>query len=292
VQVVSNPEFLREGSAMYDFTHPDKIVVGAKTDLAFNIMRKIYTGRMRTYIPILETNWETAEMIKYSNNSFLATKISFINEIANICDFVGADVKVISQAMGMDNRISPKFLSAGIGYGGSCFPKDVRALNYLANEKGYNSKLLNEVDKLNDRQRLIIFEKLKQKFKDNLSDKVFTIWGLSFKPKTSDIREAPSREIVNKLLDSGAKLKVYDPEAINEFKEEYGNKIEYSKSIKDSVKNSDSIILLTEWDEFRNLDFSELGGLMNNKILFDGRNIYEPDLIKEEGFEYSGIGRK
>ncbi len=292
ITVVSNPEFLREGSAFYDFTHPDKIVIGAQDDFVFGIMRKVYTGRLRTYIPILETNWETAEIIKYANNSFLATKISFINEIANICDKIGADVKVVSQAMGLDNRISPKFLSAGIGYGGSCFPKDVRALNSLARNKGYSSRLLREVDSLNERQRKIIIEKVTDLFGQDLSNKLFTIWGLSFKPKTSDIRESPASDVVISLLEKGARLKVYDPVAMDEFKKIFPNQVEYSKNIEDSVLGSEGIILLTEWDEFRNVNFLEIGKSMKSKCLFDGRNIYEPALINEEGFKYLGIGRK
>lgn len=290
VEVVSNPEFLAEGKAVYDFTHPDKIVVGAKNKRAFDLVRKIYTGRLRTYIPILETEWETAELIKYANNSFLATKISFINEIANLCDKVGADISVVSQALGMDQRIGPKFLQAGVGYGGSCFPKDVRALAKVGEKCGYETKLLNEVDELNKRQRTILFEKIIGKFKNNLSNKTITIWGLSFKPKTSDIRESPSLDIIEGLLKSG--VKVYDPIALEEIRMVFGEKITYCSKIDDSVSESSAIVLLTEWDEFRNVDFSELGKNMKEKIVFDGRNIYEPELVKEEGFEYYGMGQR
>ena len=292
VEVVSNPEFLAEGKAVHDFTHPNKIVVGAKNDRAFSLLKRVYTGRIRTYIPIVETDWETAEMIKYANNSFLATKISFINEVANICDKVGADIKLVAQAMGMDYRISPKFLNAGVGYGGSCFPKDVRALAYTAQSHGYEAKLLREVDRLNEKQKLKVIENVKEKFGEDLSGYTFTIWGLSFKPNTSDIREAPSLVVVKELLDRGAKLNVYDPVAHEEFKEFHEENVSYAGSLLESASGSSAIILLTEWDEFRNVNFSELESGMKRKIIFDGRNIYEPELVKEEGFEYVGIGRK
>src|SRR3989338_6857860 len=215
VEVVSNPEFLAEGKAVYDFTHPDKIVFGAKSSKAFSLLRQVYTGRVRTYIPVVETDWETAEMIKYANNSFLSTKISFINEIANICDKVGADVKIVSQALGMDYRINPRFLQAGIGYGGSCFPKDVRALAQTADTLGYNAKLLKEVDAVNKRQRTVLVQKLKQKY-PYLHGQIITLWGLSFKPQTSDIREAPSLDIIKELSAEGAIINVYDPIAMEE----------------------------------------------------------------------------
>ena len=291
VEVVSNPEFLAEGKAIHDFQHPDKIVVGAKSINAFSLLRKVYTGRVRTYIPFLETDWETAEMIKYANNSFLATKVSFINEIANICDCVGADVRIVSQAMGMDYRISPKFLNPGVGYGGSCFPKDVRALIQRAEEGNYKAQLLQQVDLVNEKQKSLLFTKLKEKYSD-FNGMIFTIWGLSFKPKTSDIREAPSLVLINQILENGGRAKVYDPIAIKEVKEIFNEKIQYANSLADSVKNSSAIILVTEWDEFRNAPFLELGKSMKEKVLFDGRNIYEPELIKEEGFEYYGVGRR
>ena len=292
VEVVSNPEFLKEGSAVYDFTHPDKIVVGAKSSKAYAVIRKVYTGRVRTYIPVLETDWETSEMIKYANNSFLATKICFINEIANICDRIGADVRLVAQAMGLDYRISPKFLNPGVGYGGSCFPKDVRALIHAAEEKGYETKLLKEVDALNNRQKLIVAHKIKEKFGHDLTGKTLTIWGLSFKPKTSDIREAPSLVLIKELLDRGARINTYDPVAHDEVKQVFGERINYCPSMADALHESSAVVLVTEWDEFRNANFAELGERMQEKVIFDGRNIYEPELIEEEGFEYYGIGRK
>jgi len=291
VEVVSNPEFLAEGKAIHDFVHPDKIVVGAKSGRSYSLVRKIYTGRARIYIPVIDTDWETAEMIKYANNSFLATKISFINEIANICDKVGADVKMVAQAMGMDYRINPKFLNAGAGYGGSCFPKDVRALYNVAKENGYDARLLSEVDLLNERQKLFLLQKIKNEYSD-LNSKLITIWGLSFKPNTDDLREAPSLVLISELLRLGAKIKVYDPIAVIDARKNLGDKIIYCNSIEESVIDSAGIVLVTEWDEFRNVNLSELGKRMKHKILFDGRNIYEPEMVREEGFEYYGVGRR
>jgi UDPglucose 6-dehydrogenase len=291
VEVASNPEFLKEGNAVHDFTHPDKIVLGTKSNKASSLLRKVYTGRVRTYIPILETDWETSEMIKYANNSFLATKISFINEIANICNLIGADVKIVAQAMGLDYRISPKFLNAGIGYGGSCFPKDVRALVAKAKEFDYSAKLLNEVDQLNERQKEIMIPKIIEKLKE-VGGSTVTLWGLSFKPKTDDIREATSLKLIQKLLDAGINVKVYDPIANELVKKIFDDKIIFCQSMEESIFASNAIVLVTEWDEFRNINLVELGKNMKTKILFDGRNIYEPEMIKEEGFEYCGVGRK
>jgi UDPglucose 6-dehydrogenase len=290
--VVSNPEFLREGAAIYDFTHPDKIVIGAHSSRAFKMMREVYSGRLRTYLPIVETEWETAELIKYANNTFLATKISFINEIANICDRVGADVHVVAQALGLDYRISSRFLNAGVGFGGSCFPKDVRALTFSANQAGYPAKLLAEVTNLNERQKLVLFEKIKEAFGGNLAGKLVCMLGLSFKPKTSDVREAPSLVLIHELLKAGASVQVYDPEALDEVNALIGDKITYCKSPEEAVKNSHAIVLVTEWDEFRNLDLIAMRKLMADNKLFDGRNIYEPALAKEDGFAYYGIGRR
>lgn len=292
VEVVSNPEFLKQGNAVYDFNHPDKIVVGAQSEKAFAILRKVYHGLVKMYIPFLEMDWETAEMVKYANNSFLATKISFINEIANISDRVGADITVIAKAIGMDYRIGSKFLNAGIGYGGSCFPKDVRALIHVAREKNYRSGLLQEVDALNERQKKVLFHKVSDYFSGNIAGKTLTLWGLSFKPKTSDTREAPSLVLIEDLLAAGAVLRVYDPVAMEEVKAKMGAKITYCNSIHESVQGSSAILLVTEWDEFRNVSFAELGKNMQHKMVFDGRNIYEPELVREEGFEYCGVGKR
>ncbi|HLD39599.1 MAG TPA: UDP-glucose/GDP-mannose dehydrogenase family protein [Candidatus Nanoarchaeia archaeon] len=290
--VVSNPEFLREGNAIRAFNYPDKIVVGTSSDKPLPIMRRVYSGRMRTYLPIVETDWETAELIKYANNSFLATKISFINEIANICDRTGADIKIISMALGLDYRISPRFLNPGVGYGGSCFPKDVKALIKTAHEKGYDAKLLEEVDALNERQKKMIVTKIKERFDHDLRGKSFSVLGLSFKPKTNDMREAPSINIINELLAAGAIVRVYDPCAIEDAKKIFSDQVTYCASVEESVQGGSAVVLVTEWDEFRSINFGELAKLMEEKIIFDGRNIYEPELLKDEGFEYIGMGRK
>ncbi len=290
--VVANPEFLREGNAIRAFNHPDKIVLGSSSDRALSIMRRVYSGRLRTYLPIVETDWETAETIKYANNTFLATKISFINEMANICDTVGADIKVVSMALGMDYRISPRFLNPGVGYGGSCFPKDVKALIATAKQNGYTAKLFEEVDAVNEQQKKRVIQKIQKAFSNNLRGRTFTLLGLSFKPKTSDMREAPSIIIINELLVAGAKVNAYDPVAAEEAKKIYGEKISYCESVEEAVKGSSAIIVATEWDEFRSINLAELGKEMEEKIIFDGRNIYEPELVREEGFEYYGMGRR
>ncbi len=300
VEVVSNPEFLKEGAAIHDFTHPDKIVIGTRNsknaDFAKSQLRKVYLGRTRMYIPFLETSWETAEIIKYANNAFLATKISFINELANICDVVDADVKVAAQAMGMDYRISPKFLNAGIGYGGSCFPKDVRALVNKARENGYDAKLLDQVDKTNETQKLQIVNKIKSHFNNNLIGKKLAVLGLSFKPKTSDMRESPSLNIIPELIRLGAKIQAFDPIASSEAKEclaeELHINILFCESTMEAIKGTDAIVLITEWDEFRSLNFSEISKIVKEKVIFDGRNIYEPENMIEEGFKYVGMGRR
>ncbi len=292
IEVVSNPEFLAEGKAVHDFTHPDKIVIGTKSDRAGHFLRKVYQGRIRTYIPILETDWETAEMIKYANNSFLATKISFINEIANICDNVGADVKIVAQAMGMDYRISPKFLNAGIGYGGSCFPKDVKAIAKKSREHGYAAKLLEEVMAVNERQRMVMVNKINQAFGGAIKGKTFGVLGLSFKPKTSDVREAPSLHIIEELLKRGALIKAFDPEAMEEAKKVLGERVTYCSSPEETADESHGLVIMTEWDDFRNLDLPALKSRMKEAKLFDGRNIYEPEDVREEGFEYYGLGRR
>ena len=293
--VVSNPEFLKEGTAIRSFINPDKIVLGVESDRALHVMRKVYSGRMRTYLPILETDWETAELIKYANNTFLATKISFINEMANICDKVGADVKMVSQAIGMDYRISPRFLNAGVGYGGSCFPKDVKALISTAKKHGYTPQLFEAVDSVNKKQPYVFLDQIRTTFADDLKDKTLCILGLSFKPGTSDVRESPSLKIVKQLICEGAKLNVYDPVAKDEFAKLIlpgPSNLKYCNSVEESVQGSEAIILLTEWDEFRNLDFTNLRKIMKGNKFFDGRNVYDTEFVSEEGFEYHGIGRK
>jgi len=290
--VVSNPEFLREGNAIRAFNLPDKIVIGSSSERPLAVMRKVYSGRLRTYLPMVETDWETAELIKYANNTFLATKISFINEMANICERVGADVKMVSMALGLDYRVSPRFLNPGVGYGGSCFPKDVKALISTSRKHGYEAKLFEEVDNLNERQKDLLADKVKKVFNNDLSNKTLCILGLSFKPRTSDMRDAPSIKIIEKLLAEGAKINVYDPVAIEEAKKILPGNISFCSSINEAVQGSSAILLVTEWDEFRTLDLSNLRKMMVDNKLFDGRNVYEPEMVKEEGFEYYGIGRK
>ncbi len=292
VDVVSNPEFLKEGNAVHDFTHPDKIVVGAQSSKAFAVLREVYSGFVRPYMDILETDWMTAEIMKYANNAFLATKISFINEIANICDQVGGDIKTVARGLGMDYRINPKFLNAGVGYGGSCFPKDIRALIAVAKEKGYAAQLLQEVHSLNERQKKIILHKIEKEFGQDLTGHIFTLWGLSFKPKTNDIREAPSLVLINLLKLRGAQVIVYDPVAMEDVKSLYRDALTYASSLTSSTKNSSAIILLTEWDEFRNFNLKDLLQDMKHKVIFDGRNIYEPEQVRKAGFKYYGIGRQ
>lgn len=291
IEVVSNPEFLKQGNAVYDFNHPDKIVLGAESEKAFGIMRKVYHGLIKTYIPFLEMNWETAEMVKYANNAFLATKISYINEMANICDKVGADVKLVAKAIGMDQRIGPKFLNAGIGYGGSCFPKDVNALHAVAREQGYDTHLLKAVDLVNTKQKEMLLPLISEKLKQVQGNTV-SIWGLSFKPKTSDVREAPSIVLIKQLLEQGVHIKAYDPVAMEEVRKIFGNSIAYCNSLEESAHASDMIVVATEWDEFRNVDFLELGRNMRHKIIIDGRNIYDGNQIREEGFDYQGVGHR
>ncbi len=290
VDIVSNPEFLKQGNAVHDFNHPDKIVLGSSSSKALAEMKKVYSGLIRMYLPVIETTWETAEMIKYANNSFLAAKISFINEIANICQRTGADIKTVARALGLDYRIGPKFLNAGIGYGGSCFPKDIRALTHIAKEQGYDAALLREIDQANERQKYIFLPTILERL-NSLGGNTVTIWGLSFKPKTNDVRGAPAISLIMRLLQEGLIIKVYDPLAIPEARLVLGEKVIYCDSITDSVQGSNLIVLITEWDEFRNVNFAELGRLMKSKIICDGRNIYDPRLLQEAGFEYYGIGQ-
>lgn len=292
VEVVSNPEFLQEGAAVVSFNKPDKIVVGTENEESFQVLRKVYSGRLRTYLPMIETDWETAELIKYANNSFLATKISFINEIANICDLLGADVKTLAMALGLDYRISPRFLNAGIGYGGSCFPKDVKAIAKKSREHGYAAKLLEEVMAVNERQRMVMVNKINQAFGGAIKGKTLGVLGLSFKPKTSDVREAPSLHIIEELLKRGALIKAFDPEAMEEAKKVLGERVTYCGSPEETADESNGLVIMTEWDDFRNLDLPALKSRMKEAKLFDGRNIYEPEDVREEGFEYYGLGRR
>jgi UDPglucose 6-dehydrogenase len=288
--VVSNPEFLREGSAIYDFTHPDKIVIGTTSEQALKIMQEIYRPLYLIDTPFVVTNPETAELIKYACNAFLATKITYINEIANLCDKVGADVHQIARAMGLDGRISPKFLHPGPGYGGSCFPKDTRALCSIAENFGYEFKSLKAVVSVNNRQRELMVEKIKHLVGD-LKEKQIGILGLSFKQNSDDIRESSSIDIIKILLREGAKIKCFDPLAMENAKKILPDII-YCDNEYEVAEGSDCLVIVTEWNQFRNLDLLRIKKLLKTPILLDLRNLYEPENVKKLGFIYEGVGRK
>ncbi|MBS7250046.1 MAG: UDP-glucose/GDP-mannose dehydrogenase family protein [Candidatus Freyarchaeota archaeon] len=286
--VCSNPEFLREGSAVYDFRNPDRIIIGSNNEKAGDALEKIFKPFNST---ILRTDIRTAEMIKYANNAFLATKVSFINEIANICKELGVDVNKVAEGIGLDFRINPHFLRAGAGFGGSCFPKDVQALISASKSVGVNPILLNSVLAVNKNQPLKVIE-LAKELLGSLGDKNITVLGLSFKPNTDDMREAPSIKIISTLLSEKAKVTVYDPAAIDNAKKIFGKKIKYAPNVLEAVKNADCLLIVTEWDEFKNLPLPEIKGLMRNHFIVDGRRILNPDIVKREGFKYKGIGWK
>jgi UDPglucose 6-dehydrogenase len=287
--VVSNPEFLREGEAVKDFTNPDRIVIGTDSEKAEEIMMSIYRGIARADKPVFITDIKSAEMIKYASNAMLATRISFMNEIAQLCEKVGADVKNVAKGVGLDNRIGPRFLQAGMGYGGSCFPKDVKALSELMKQNKVKDKLLSAVNTINEDQRKFIFQKIK-KLISPLKGKSIAIWGLAFKPKTDDIREAPSIDIIRELQRSGAKVRAFDPVAkINAKKVLKG--VTFCSDPYSTVKGCDALLVATEWNEFRTLDFEHVKRLLKQPNIIDGRNIYEPEEMRKAGFNYVGIGR-
>ncbi|MCL4130665.1 UNVERIFIED_CONTAM: hypothetical protein GTU68_019831 [Idotea baltica] len=292
--VVSNPEFLKEGTAIADFMKPDRVVIGAESEIAFNKMEQLYSPFFRTHDRFIRMDVRSAEMTKYAANAMLATKISFINEIANICEKVGADANKVRIGIGSDSRIGYNFIYPGAGYGGSCFPKDVKALNKIAENYGYKTKLIASVEAVNDAQKLIIFDKIIQRFGNNLDDKTFAIWGLSFKPGTDDVREAPSIYVIKALLEKGAKIKVYDPKAIETAKEFYLKdlkNITYFDSKYQVLDDADALVLMTEWKEFRSPDFEEIKLKLNFPIIFDGRNQYNVFNLNKKGFEYYQIGK-
>jgi len=287
--VVSNPEFLREGEAVKDFTNPDRIVIGTDSEKAEEIMMSIYRGIARADKPVFITDIKSAEMIKYASNAMLATRISFMNEIAQLCEKVGADVKNVAKGVGLDNRIGPRFLQAGMGYGGSCFPKDVKALSELMKQNKVKDKLLSAVNTINEDQRKFIFQKIK-KLISPLKGKSIAVWGLAFKPKTDDIREAPSIDIIRELQMSGAKIRAFDPVAkINAKKVLKG--VTFCSDPYSTVKGCDALLVATEWNEFRTLDFEHVKRLLKQPNIIDGRNIYEPEEMRKAGFNYVGIGR-
>ena len=287
--VVSNPEFLREGEAVKDFTNPDRIVIGTDSEKAEKIMMSIYRGIARADKPVFVTDIKSAEMIKYASNAMLATRISFMNEIAQLCEKVGADVKSVAKGIGLDNRIGPRFLQAGMGYGGSCFPKDVKALSELMKQNNVKDKLLSAVNKINEDQRKFIFQKIK-KLISPLNGKSVAVWGLAFKPKTDDIREAPSIDIIRELQKSGAKIRAFDPVAqINAKKVLKG--VVFCNDPYSTVRGCDVLLVATEWNEFRVLDFEHVKRLLKQPNIIDGRNLYEPDEMRKAGFNYIGVGR-
>ncbi|TVZ55518.1 UDPglucose 6-dehydrogenase [Lutibacter sp. Hel_I_33_5] len=293
--VVSNPEFLKEGTAITDFMKPDRVVIGADSEKAFKKMEQLYSPFFRTHDRFIRMDIRSAEMTKYAANTMLATKISFINEIANICEKVGADVNKVRIGIGSDSRIGYNFIYPGTGYGGACFPKDVRALNKIALENGYKTQLISSVEKVNNEQRLIIARKVVNRFGDDLSDMVFTIWGLAFKPGTDDVREAPAIYVIKELIKKGAKINAYDPKAMKNTKDVYLNNVEgisYFKSKYEALNNSNGLILMTEWKEFRSPDFEEIKKLLIEPIVFDGRNQYSVFNLEEKGFEYYQIGKQ
>lgn len=291
-EIVSNPEFLREGAAIKDFLNPDRIVIGCENDKAKEIMEKVYKPLERIKSPIIFTDVKSAELIKYAANSMLATRISFINEIANFCDLVGADIKQVAKGIGLDTRIGSKFLQAGIGYGGSCFPKDVSALINSGLENNFEFSILKAVENVNQKQKTIIIEKLEKEL-GSINGKTISIWGLAFKPRTDDIREAPSIYIIKELLKKGVKIKVFDNIAEKNFKTQHPNlEIMYCKDKYEAIENTNCLLLLTEWDEFRTLDFEKMKEIMKGNLIVDGRNIYDPLEIRKNGFNYIGIGRK
>ena len=293
-QVVSNPEFLKEGAAIDDFMKPDRVVIGADSEYAFNVMKQLYSPFFRTNDRFITMDIKSAEMTKYAANAMLATKISFMNEIANICEKVGADANMVRIGIGSDKRIGYSFIYPGAGYGGSCFPKDVKALKKIAEEHGYQAKLIASVEDVNDAQKLVIAQKIVNRFGEDLSGFTFGLWGLAFKPGTDDMREAPAIYIVKELVKRGAKVQAYDPKAIDEAKEFYLKGVEnvqYFESKYDVIKNADALILLTEWKEFRSPDFEEIKQQLKNHIIFDGRNQYNAFNLEEKGFEYYQIGK-
>ncbi|MEQ9307103.1 MAG: UDP-glucose/GDP-mannose dehydrogenase family protein [Marinoscillum sp.] len=290
--VVSNPEFLREGVAVEDFMKPDRVVIGAESDKAKKVMEKLYGPFVRQGNPIIFMDVKSAELTKYAANSFLATKITFMNEIANMCELLGADVDAVRKGVGTDARIGKRFLFAGIGYGGSCFPKDVQALAKSANQVDYDFKILNSVMDVNHRQKEKMIEPLKEYFGGEISGKTIAVWGLAFKPYTDDIREAPALENISKLLSLGAKVKAYDPEAMENVKEIFGDKILFADDEYDALVDADALMIMTEWPVFRTPEFERLSKSLKNKVIFDGRNLYELSLMEELGFTYHSVGRK
>ena len=290
--VVSNPEFLKQGAAVDDFLKPDRVIIGSNSKKATDIMQELYAPFLRTGNPVIVMDVKSAEMTKYASNSFLAVKISYANEIANICEKVGADAEMVRIGMCSDKRIGTQFLFPGLGYGGSCFPKDVKALIKTAKDFNCDSSLLESADIVNKKQRMLFVNKILNYYNNDIKDKTFAIWGLAFKPKTNDMREAPSITIINELLNKGAKIKAYDPKAFDLAKLIFGDKITYSKNAYDALIDSNALLLLTEWNEFRRPDFDRIKSLLKTPVIFDGRNQYDSNRLKNKGFSYFCVGKK
>lgn len=289
--VVSNPEFLKQGNAVDDFLYPDRVVIGSNSEKASKIMQDIYSPFLRTANRIIIMDVKSAEMTKYAANSFLATKISFINEIANLCEKVGADAEMVRIGISTDSRIGNKFLFPGLGYGGSCFPKDVKALIKTGEENNCEMSIIKSADNTNQMQRQLFINKITNRFGQDLNGKTFAIWGLSFKPKTDDMREAPAITVINSLLEKGAKINAYDPKATEVAKTIFGDKITYSEKSYYALTDADALIVLTEWNEFRRPDFEKIKATLKSSVIFDGRNLYNVVRLKEMGIEYYCIGK-
>lgn len=290
--VVSNPEFLREGVAVDDFMKPDRVVIGTSSERAKKIMSDLYAPFVRQGNPLVFMDERSAELTKYAANSFLATKITFMNEVASLCELLGADVDMVRRGIGGDERIGKRFLFPGIGYGGSCFPKDVQALVKSSGDVNYDFKILNAVMTVNEKQKLHLIPAIKKYFNNNLQGKRFALWGLAFKPNTDDIREAPALYIIDALLSEGASVVAYDPEAIKNVRNQLGNAIGYAEDQYSALEGADALIIATEWSEFRTPDFEKISSILKNKVIFDGRNVFDLNQMKELGFYYVSIGRK
>ncbi|KPK82282.1 MAG: UDP-glucose 6-dehydrogenase [Bacteroides sp. SM23_62_1] len=289
--VASNPEFLKEGDAIEDFLRPDRIVIGVDSERAEQVMKRLYKPFLLNGHPLIFMDIPSAELTKYTANSMLATKISFMNEIAILCELVGADVNMVRKGIGTDSRIGNKFIYAGAGYGGSCFPKDIRALIKEAETRGHSMEILKSVENVNKKQKDFLFNKIIRHFDQDLKGRKIAIWGLSFKPNTDDIREAPSLTVIDKLLEKGVHIHAYDPVAMNECRRRIGDAIKYARDRYEALTDADALVVITEWSEFRLPDYALMGKLMKNRVVFDGRNIYDPAEMKENGFIYYGIGR-
>jgi UDPglucose 6-dehydrogenase len=289
--LLCNPEFLKQGAAVEDFMKPDRIIVGADDDRTAEILRDLYAPFVRTGSPVLIVNIRTAEMLKYAANAFLAARISFMNEIANLCEQVGANVDMIRKGLASDSRIGPAFLFPGVGFGGSCFPKDIRALIDTGRQHQYDMKILEAVDAVNQNQPQRFIEKVRAHFTGNLRDKQLGIWGLAFKPRTNDMRDAPSIKIIESLLSDGARISAYDPEAMGEAKRLFGERIQLASSNYGAAEGADALLIVTEWQAFRNPNFERMKTIMRNPVIFDGRNIYDPVQLRQLGFTYYSVGR-